>query len=72
MYAVPIIEFEPTPVPRVHYTTSTPIPAPRKVITPSPPKVPTPRDFEKFHDNYMKKINEMFDTLVDQFQQLDK
>lgn len=68
---VPSVKFEPTPVPRVRYSTSTPIPAPRKVITPAPPKTPKPRDFEELRSTYIKKINEMFDTLSERFHQLD-
>lgn len=68
---VPLVGFEPTPVPRVRYSTSVPIPAPRKVITPAPPKTPKPRDYEELRSTYLKRINEMFDTLSERFQQLD-
>lgn len=71
LVSVPVVGFEPTPVPRVRYTTSTPIPIPRKIITPAPPQTPKPRDLEELRGNYIKRINEMFDTLVERFQQLD-
>ncbi len=67
----PVVSFERTPVPRVRYGTSTPIPAPRKVLTPAPPATPKPRDLEEVRTKYLKNINEMFDTLTDRFQQLD-
>lgn len=67
----PVVTFDPTPVPRVRYTTSTPIPAPRKVITPLQPATPKPRDLDEIRTNYVKKINELFDTLSERFQQLD-
>lgn len=68
---VPMVDFEPTPVPRVRYSTNSPIPAPRKVVTPAPPKTPQPRDLEEVRTTYIKKVNELFDTLVERFQQLD-
>jgi hypothetical protein len=55
----------------VRYTTSTPIPVPRKTITPAPPATPKPRDLEEMRTNYLKKINELFDTLSERFQHLD-
>lgn len=67
----PVVTFDLTPVPRVRYTTSTPIPAPRKVITPPQPATPKPRDLEEIRTNYVKKINELFDTLSERFQHLD-
>lgn len=70
-FLVPLVNFEPIPVPRVRYSTSLPIPAPRKVITPAPPATPKPRDLEEIRTKYVKKINEMFDTLIERFQQLD-
>lgn len=67
----PAVSFDPTPVPRVRYGTTTPIPAPRKIITPAPPTTPKPRDLEDLRTNYIKKINEIFDTLTERFQHLD-
>ena len=66
-----VVNFEPTPVPRVRYNTGTPIPAPRKVITPAPPANAKPRDLEELRTKYVKQLNELFDTLTDRFQQLD-
>lgn len=66
-----VIGFDPTPLPRVRYTTSMPVPAPRKIIPPTPPAAPKPRDLEELRKNYIKKMNEMFDTLKEQFQNLD-
>lgn len=69
---VPAAGFEPTPVPRTRYTTSIPIPTPRKQIPPTPIKRPVkPRDFEELRSTYVKRINEMFDTLAEKFQHLD-
>lgn len=64
--------FEPIPVPRARYITSTPIPTPRKVVTPAPPQAIKPRDFDELRTTYVKRINEMFDTLSEKFQQLDR
>lgn len=68
---VPMLGFEPTPIPRSRYTLATPIPTPRKVVTPTPPKPAQPRDFEELRSGYLKRINDMFDTLAERFQQLD-
>lgn len=65
------VSFERVPVPKVRYNTSIPIPAPRKVVTPATPAPPKPRDLEELRTNYVKKINELFDTLTERFQQLD-
>lgn len=67
----PVVRFDPTPVPRVRYGTSTPIPAPRKVIIPAPPATPKPRDLEEIRNTQVTKITEIFDTLTERFQQLD-
>ena len=65
------VRFERVPVPKVRDNTSIPIPAPRKVVTPATPAPPKPRDLEELRTNYVKKINELFDTLTERFQQLD-
>ena len=70
-HSAPTSGFEPTLVPRTRYTTATPIPAPRKVITPSQPTPVKPKDFDELRNGYIKRINEMFDTLSEKFQQLD-
>ena len=31
-----------------------------------------PQDFEELRSTYLKRINEMFDTLAEKFQQLDQ
>lgn len=67
----PMSGYEPTPLPRTRYTTATPIPAPRKTITPSQPTPVKPRDFDELRNSYIKRINDMFDTLAERFQQLD-
>ena len=69
---VPMTGFEPVPVPRVRYTPNVPIPCPRKVVTPAPPNPTKPRDFEELRATYTKRINDMFDTLAERFQQLDR
>ena len=66
------VSFEPVPLPRARYSTSTPVPAPRKVIAPAPPPPIKPRDLEDLRTKYVKKINTIFDTLTERFQQLDK
>ncbi len=69
---VPMTGFEPVPVRRVRYTPTVPIPCPRKVITPAPPNQTKPRDFEELRSTYIKRVNDMFDTLAERFQQLDR
>ena len=70
-HAAPMSGYEPTPIPRTRYTMATPVPAPRKTITPSQPTPVKPRDFDELRNTYLKRINEMFDSLADRFQQLD-
>ena len=67
-----ILRFQPTPVPRHSYATSVPVPAPRKIVPPAEPKTAEPRDFEELRSTYIKRINEMFDSLSERFQQLDE
>ena len=67
----PVVSFEPTPVPRVRYSTGTPIPAPRKVVTPAPPAPIKPRDLDELKTKYVDQLNEIFDTLINRFQELD-
>jgi len=67
----PWSRFKPTTVPRTRYGLSTPVPTPRKTITPAPPKEVKPEDFEELRSTYLKRINEMFDTLAEKFHKLD-
>jgi hypothetical protein len=71
-FTLPLREFNPSPTPHHSYATSVPIPAPRKSIPPSEPVSVKPRDFEELRSTYLKRINEMFDSLQQNFHQLDK
>ena len=67
-----VSRFHPSTVPRHSYVTSVPVPAPRKVVQPSTPISVKPRDFDDLRSTYLARINDMFDTLGEKFNQLDK
>ena len=67
-----VSRFHPSTVPRHSYVTSVPVPVPRKVVQPSTPISVKPRDFDDLRSTYLARINDMFDTLGEKFNQLDK
>jgi hypothetical protein len=71
-FTLPLNHFRPSLVPRRSYETSVPVPAPRRSVQPATPPPVTPRDFEELRSSYLLRINEMFDTLRDNFTDLDK